>query len=336
MSASAYPTGFTLPHHLSHLPPRTPILIGFSGGADSTALLLSLASYAALHKTPLTALHMHHGIRGEEADRDAMFCRHVADQFGIPLTVLYADVPTYAKEHGISQETAGRELRYQAFAREMQQKGIPILALAHHANDHMETVLYRLLRGSGAKGLCGIPPVRQLSDTGLLIRPLIGCKKDHLLSYLAERGQSFCVDRTNLEDDCDRNRIRHRLVPVTEELCQNPESRFLRLSEALREDCEALDTWAETAYSACGNPDGLQIASLLSYPPAVRKRVYSLWLAQCGLPAPEAVHLNALDSAVGSRNRRARIDLPGKRTAAICENQLLLLDASNTTNTQKE
>lgn len=317
MTHIAYPAGFIPPHQLTGLAKSTPILIGFSGGADSTALLLSLAAYAALHRTPLYALHLHHGIRGIDADRDADFCKQAAGAAGIPLTIIYADAPAYAKEHGISLETAGRELRHESFAKLMQEKEIPILALAHHADDHMETVLYRLLRGTGAKGLCGIPPARPFSKTGILIRPLLHCRKEDLLTYLNARGQSYCQDQTNEEDDCDRNRIRHHLIPVLRSLSEHPETRFLRLSDALREDCAALDSIALQAYRAAAmrHRPALSVQILREYPPAIRKRVYVIWLHDSGLPAPEAVHLYALDHAVETRSRTARIALPGRAFA---------------------
>lgn len=316
MTHIAYPAGFVPPHRLTGLSPSTPILIGFSGGADSTALLLALAAYAALHHTPLYALHLHHGIRGTDADRDADFCRQTAQAAKIPFTLIHADVPAYAKEHGLSLETAGRELRHDCFAALMREKEIPILTLAHHADDHMETVLYRLLRGTGAKGLCGIPPVRPFSESGVLIRPLLHCRKEDLLTYLEIRGQAYCTDITNAEDDCDRNRIRHHLVPVLRTLSEHPEERFLRLSDTMREDCAALDLLAAQAYRAAGTGNGaLSATALREYPAAIRKRVYIIWLSDMGLPAPEAIHLHALDQAVAARNRTARIALPGRAFA---------------------
>jgi len=125
------------------------ILLGFSGGADSLCLLHQLCVCRTLYGTRVYAAHVNHGIRGKEADRDEAFCRQTADALGVPLFVHHADVPAYASLHGLSIETAAREVRYAFFDACMKQHGIPQLAVAHTANDNLETVLFHLARGSG-------------------------------------------------------------------------------------------------------------------------------------------------------------------------------------------
>ncbi len=151
-----------------HLPPSDGYLVALSGGADSR-LLLELTVRAALLRhldrpvgETVTAAHLHHGLRGAEADRDEAFCRAICDRLGVPLVVEHADVPALAAASGRSFETEAREARYGFLIRVMAERGIPALLTAHHADDQLETLLHHLLRGSGTRGMGGIPPSRAL------------------------------------------------------------------------------------------------------------------------------------------------------------------------------
>ena len=170
------------PWRLAGCAPGTPVLTGLSGGADSVALTHLLARCAARDGFPLTALHVHHGIRGAEADRDAAFCAAFAKALGVELITVRVDVPALAEASGDGLETAARDARYRVFEAVMRERGIPLLATAHHADDNAETVLFRLCRGTGLRGLCGIPACRQLGD-GWVTRPLLPFTKEELLSY---------------------------------------------------------------------------------------------------------------------------------------------------------
>ena len=132
------PNRFTDPEELTGLPKDTPILMGYSGGADSTALLHMLSKMQEAYGTPVYAAHVHHGIRGEEADRDEQFCRNVASRLNIPLFVHHADVPRLSKEWGESVEATARRVRYSFFDSLMKEKGIPLLATAHNADDNLD------------------------------------------------------------------------------------------------------------------------------------------------------------------------------------------------------
>ena len=196
------------------------VITALSGGADSVCLLTVLHRIRESDDLNLRAVHVHHGLRGEEADRDVRFVQALCNRLEIPLTVVYRDVAAYAADHGFSTEEAGRVLRYEAFALEarrwaaeaaVQEEDI-YLALAHHKDDHAETILHHLLRGSGLKGLSGIRPVQ-----GTRIRPLLCVNRAEILEYLKAEGIAWCEDSTNKSDDYTRNRIRNQLIPQMKE-----------------------------------------------------------------------------------------------------------------------
>ena len=169
-NACSLPSGFVSPWALAGVPENVPVLVRFSGGADSMALLHML--YGICHKNgaPLYAVHVNHQIRGAEADRDEEFCRLTADSLGIPLFVCHRNVPELARKKGVGTEVAAREARYACFEALMAEKKIPLLAVAHHADDNLETMLFHMSRGSGLTGISGIPPSRPLKN-GTLTRP---------------------------------------------------------------------------------------------------------------------------------------------------------------------
>ena len=191
-----------------HLPNASAYLVALSGGADSR-LLLELTIRALLERDPradvgsrVMAAHLHHGIRGEEAHRDEEFCRQVCESLGISLAVEHADIPALAAESGESIETVARRARYDFFQRVMTECRIPVLLTAHHADDNLETILDRLLRGSGTKGMGGIPPTRPLDTTPDgsrrdIYRPLLEWTKQEILEACEELGLDYVTDSTN-------------------------------------------------------------------------------------------------------------------------------------------
>ena len=159
------------------------VLVALSGGADSTALLLSLRELGY----PVRAFHLNHCLRGAESDRDEAFCRRLCEKLGVELTVERVDIAAAAGDSAV-EETA-RRIRYARL--EHAAHGAKI-AVAHNADDNLETMLFHLVRGTGAKGLTGIPPVR-----GRIIRPLIAVERSEIEAFLRERGQDFVTDSTN-------------------------------------------------------------------------------------------------------------------------------------------
>lgn len=186
-----------------------PVLAGISGGADSVALALVLKKLGYT----LTAVHCNFHLRGEESDRDEQFVRDFCQQQEIPLYVKDFQTVEYAKEKKISIEMAARELRYAYFHELMKSTKISVLAVAHHQNDQAETLLINLIRGTGIHGLRGMLP-----KNGETIRPLLCVTREEILDYLAEKGQEFVTDSTNLSTDYTRNKIRLELLPYLKTL----------------------------------------------------------------------------------------------------------------------
>ena len=174
------------------------VLVALSGGADSAALLLSLRELGY----SVRAFHLNHCLRGAESDRDEAFCRRLCEKLGVELTVERVDIAAAAGDSAV-EETA-RRIRYARL--EHAAHGAKI-AVAHNADDNLETMLFHLVRGTGAKGLTGIPPVR-----GRIIRPLIEVERREIEAFLRERGQDFVTDSTNADTVYTRNRLRQEVV----------------------------------------------------------------------------------------------------------------------------
>ncbi len=272
---------------------NTPVLLGLSGGADSRLLLHRLAEICQASGAPLHAAHLHHGIRGAEADRDEQFCRELAERYGAAYHVQHIDVPAFAKERGESLETAAREARYAFFADVMRQQSIPLLVTAHHADDNLETVILRLCRGSGGAGLCGIAPSRPFERAAgaMVVRPLLDCRKADILDACAELSLDYVIDSTNDDPAYARNLVRTQVLPALNRLVAHPELQVSRSCATLREDEELLSSLAEQFF--CDLPDAslLPRAKLQALHPAIAKRVIRLWLwRECGR-LPEHCHV---------------------------------------------
>ena len=237
------PTQFRSPAELAGLPKDTPILVAFSGGADSTVLLHLLANESKKTGAKIFAAHVNHGIRGEEANRDETFCRTVAKKLGVPIFVLHADVPTEAKKRGEGIEETARNIRYDYFDRLMTEHEIPLLVTAHNANDNLETMLFHIARGSGLSGICGIPLTRR-SASGCIVRPMLEMTRAQILSYCQEHRLDFVTDSTNVDVDYTRNRIRAEILPVLTEIHPAAIENAARLAETLRSDAQYLDSTA--------------------------------------------------------------------------------------------
>ena len=184
------------------------VLAAVSGGADSVCLLFLLCSMREELAVRLAAFHLHHGLRGAEADRDEAFVKRLCDAWQVPFYSAHVDAAAYGRERGISEEEAGRELRYSHLEALADRLSFGKIAVAHHREDQAETVVFHLFRGTGLKGMGGIRPVR-----GKIIRPLLECSRQEIEGYLRENGISWCEDSTNSENTYKRNRIRNELLP---------------------------------------------------------------------------------------------------------------------------
>lgn len=190
------------------------LLVALSGGADSVALLRVLLRLGyTCH-----AAHCNFHLRGEESERDEAFCRTLCQALGVKLHVTHFDTYGYAARKGVSIEMAARELRYAWFDELCDGHGYAFVAVAHHRDDAVETLLLNLVRGTGLAGLTGIPPVN-----GRVVRPLLEVSREEVMAYLKGIGQEFVTDSTNLQPDFVRNKIRLQILPLLEEI--NPQVR---------------------------------------------------------------------------------------------------------------
>ena len=194
------------------LPIGSGVVIGLSGGADSVALLEVLCSLQWERGLRLAAVHVHHGIR-ESAQKDVEFCRELCMEKKVDFFCEYIDVPRMAKAQGLSEEEAGRNARYRIFEEYRRKLQMDVIAVAHHQNDQAETILFQLFRGSGLRGMSGMQPKR-----GNIIRPLLGVSRKEIEEYLCDKQRTYVIDETNACDQYSRNKIRHHVLPVAEEI----------------------------------------------------------------------------------------------------------------------
>ena len=283
------------------------MIVGLSGGADSVCLLHVLQSLDAL-PLHLTAVHVNHGLRGEEAARDERFCRQFCETLGVEFCSVHVDVPAESAKTGEGHEACGRRLRYEAFRKAAGEDGY--ILTAHTADDNAETVLMHLLRGTGLSGLCGIPPVR-----GNILRPLLSCTRADVERYCAKHDLTYMTDSTNESDLYLRNRVRREVLPVFKSMNPSVLEAFSRMTEAVRADEQYLKVCAQDAAKTVRTPHGgVDEQALLELPPALQRRVLYMWLCTKTHSAQhqiESVHVEALLSLVGSGKS---VTLPGACT----------------------
>lgn len=307
-----------MPWELADVSPQTPVLLALSGGADSRFLLHVLSKGAERDGFPILLAHVHHGIRGETADRDCEFCLSLAARYGLPIEVLRADVPTLAREHGRGLEEEARAVRYEFFGRLMRERGIHLLATAHQADDLLETMLFRMARGTGGGGLCAIPRVRKFGE-GWLTRPLLELTAAEIRAACRKLQLDYIEDETNSDRTYARNRIRGDVIPALETLFPAPQKQAVRLSERLRADEDYFCGVVDEFFSS--RSDGnLSCADLAALHPAVRSRVFARWLASVGVTA-DAVLLARLDNLLEGANGR-RVPLSRDRFVTRCRDRL--------------
>ena len=311
------------------IPAGSRVTVGFSGGADSVCLLAMLWELRALLECDVRALHVNHGLRGEEAERDQEFCRSFCEARNIPFRAVRVDVNGLVKEQGLSVEEAARQLRYEALQAEAGADGI--IAVAHHAEDQAETILLNLLRGTGLKGLSGMEYRR-----GNIVRPLLGTGREQILSYLAENGLPHVTDSTNADNDYARNRLRNVILPEMEKINSKA---LVHLQEAGRKAAEALEYLErEAADYADRNvqvfPERGEVSlprkKLKEEPQILRRYVIIESLRRLGIPLKDwgDAHIADIDRLLGGP-RGKHLDLPGFASAETDTEVIILRKAVN-------
>lgn len=306
---------------LSHKLCRTGahILAAVSGGADSMAMLHLLHALAPELRLRLTVAHLHHGLRGADADADAAFVLAAARRLGYPCVSARADIRRRARRRHVSLEMAGRAARYDFLAKAARRLHCDAVATAHTADDQVETMLLKLARGAGPQGLCGISRLTEQQGVSI-IRPLRDIWRQELLRYLRRHGRAWREDASNADPAFLRNRVRHAVLPMLARQL-NPRLRqaLWRTGAIMESENAWLESLALPIYSQCrapGQPPALNCELLQAYPLAARRRALRLWLAETGLP-PELLDFNAaerLETLLPAGRSGRSVHLPGGYT----------------------
>lgn len=290
------------------LPRDCRVVAGVSGGSDSVALLhLLLELQEAAGFRVAGVAHVHHGLRGDAADRDAEFCRSVAAARGLPFHLEQVDVRGFARAERASLEDAARRLRAEALARAAAALSCDRVAVGHTRDDQAETVLLKLLRGAGTRGLRGIHP-----RVGATVRPLLEVGRDELRGWLLDRGVPFVEDETNADVRFRRNAVRHRVMPVLVDLFgPSVAGALARQADVAREDEALLTSLARPLVERLVRADESNIRidcqDLASSPVAVRRRVFIEALRAAGVREPRFDHVRQLVDL----EHAAEVRLPG-------------------------
>jgi tRNA(Ile)-lysidine synthase len=293
--------------------PGDRVAVAVSGGADSVALAWLLHDVVATGVIDLTLsglVHVNHGLRGDESDRDEAFVRALAGRLGVPCAVTRVAVAEEARAAHRSLESAARAARDRWFAEALEVLGASTVATAHTADDQAETVLLRLLRGSAARGVGGIRPRR-----GWLIRPLLDVRRTALRADLLARGESWCEDSSNADRSIPRNAIRHDLLPVLERLAPGGIAALARFAGLARDDERELERRAiELAQKIVLDKRDtvvLDRAAVAALPPALARRVVREALERVHPHLVGARAIDAIRELAGADTTKGRLSLPG-------------------------
>jgi tRNA(Ile)-lysidine synthase len=302
------------------------VVVAVSGGADSTALLLALDELVKAGRRlalDLVVAHLDHGLRGAAGARDAAWVAELAGRLGYDVRLGRADVKYRAAAQADNLEQAARRARYEFLTETATQVGARIVLAAHTMDDQAETILLRLLRGSGAEGLSGMAPLRVLDEKEgvMLARPLLWARRAETEKYCRDCGVEFCVDAMNLDESFMRVRVRRQLIPLIETFNPKAIRAVARAGALLREDAAALAIEAEKLLAAASlrqtaPAPPLRVDVLRTAPTAVRRRALRLWIARArgSLRRLGLAHLLAIERLLeGARGGRVA-ELPGGGT----------------------
>jgi len=305
--------------------------VALSGGADSVLLLHLLAS--ARPRADFRAVHVHHALRGEESAGDLEFCSRLCQSLGVPFTACEAPLDPATS----SLEERARELRYRALLEESRRTGYTTLVTGHHADDALETLLMRLLRGTTLDGLVGIPKRGRRADVEI-VRPLMGMRREEVRQLLADRGLAWREDSSNHDHRFTRNRVRESLIPSLKEVCGEEALENLRAFGRAVEGMEqsfaaktAHLSWAPPAFAAASRSEDVSRlggtvprAALMSLAPTLRRRVLWRLLTEGTGKSPRRTLLFTIAIDV-ARGRCTRHALPGGWQLVLRAREVLLL-----------
>lgn len=296
------------------------ILVALSGGADSVCLLSLLTELKDKLSVEVAAAHLNHMIRGVEADSDEAFCAELCTKLNISFYATRKDIPKIAKESGISEELAGRNVRYEFFDELCQKHGYNKIATAHNKNDRAETLLMRMIRGTGIDGLGSIKYKR-----GNIIRPILDIERKDIEKYCADLSLEYCNDSTNLSSDYTRNRVRNEVLPLlTEKFNPSIVNTLCQLADNAAEDADFINGYAKRLYERIGSPIRhkrpimLDIKSLKMIEKSIRNRI--IIFASKDAAGEDytlsRTHIEAINDILDS-DTGASVDLPEGVKAAV-------------------
>ena len=276
------------------------VVVGLSGGADSMCLISLLDEFKAELGISLSAVHINHCIRGEEADRDEQFVRSFCERKNIPLTVFRKDIPGICEKTGESTELAARRVRYECFRECPAEK----IATAHSASDRIETLIFNLSRGASLNGLCSIPAVRDN-----IVRPLIGITRGEIEEYCKNNSVEYITDSTNLTDEYTRNKIRLNVIPELNSVNSAFEKNALRCIELLNEENAYIESLADKLFEKSITPDGgLALENLICEDSVIFRRVVIKFLESKAVGEYEYSHIGIITE---NKGKKFAVCLPG-------------------------
>ncbi|MBP5265852.1 MAG: tRNA lysidine(34) synthetase TilS [Lachnospiraceae bacterium] len=289
------------------------VTVGVSGGADSVCLLFVLLDLQEEYDLKVQAVYVEHGIRGEESVEDGRFVEKLCISKGVPFRQADVDAPELASLEHMSLEEAARRLRYEALIQTAKhgEKGGKI-AVAHNADDNVETILYQMARGTGIRGMCGMEPLSPRKDGTKIIRPLLCVERGEIEMYLADKEQDYVTDSTNADDNYARNRIRHEILPTLREINSEAVAHINESAKQLTRLYKSHMDDADRILDAVRGKQGIVREKLLKYPDAMQSEVVRRFLLQeCGgirdiTRGHFVAAVELLSAEVGKR-----IDLPG-------------------------
>ena len=299
------------------------VIVGCSGGPDSMCLLHLLMGLQERMELTLKVVHLEHGFRGDASERDAQYVEDFCEQYGIPCVIHREQVRELAKQAGISEETAGREARYRHFFRERENLRQDMIragktdpqvkiAVAHNKNDQAETILMRIMRGTGLEGLCGM----ELKREDGIIRPLLTTDRSDIESYCEQYVLEPRRDLTNEEAEYTRNRIRLELLPYMKgQFNDNVEDALIRLAAIASESCEVIREEAQRCMSELRRDERGRVIDregLAVQKDGIRHEILRQTMKAMGLTTNvSAVHLHQIDELLCGEAASGSVDLPG-------------------------
>jgi len=288
------------------------VVLGLSGGPDSVCLLSILCDLQKSLKFKLYAFHVNHSIRGKEADADEKYAKKLCEELNVPFSSVKIDVPALSKKYNKTEEEMGRLVRFSELVLYADSVNAEHIALAHNKNDQAETVLMRILRGTGVHGLCAMDYKREDG----IIRPLLDCEKSEIEAYCKEKKLNPRIDKTNKETEYTRNKIRLKLMPQLTEYNPSIVDALVRLSNSAKDDDKALNSLAEEMKTT-------SVKELAKMDDALFSRVVVFLFKEEGLTEDiSSVHINSLRKAVLNNVGGKVIQFPQKYRAEISKGKV--------------